>query len=150
MNLESELRTALNRCSAENASNTPDFVLARYLLNCLEAFNMATQQRTAWHDEPYVRLANATRYKASVLGAAYSMGQRLPPHEDTERLDWLEREVLRHYTDLVLAYDTEDGFWLAPVDPGTTYGTALDESPVSLTSLRAAIDAARRANPEPL
>lgn len=37
--LHDDLRTALNTHSAENGSNTPDFVLAHYLLACLDAFD---------------------------------------------------------------------------------------------------------------
>ena len=45
----SELRDLLNRRSMENASNTPDFILAQYLTNCLRAWNQATQQRETWY-----------------------------------------------------------------------------------------------------
>ena len=34
-----ELSELINRNSMENASNTPDFILAEYLVNCLMAFN---------------------------------------------------------------------------------------------------------------
>ena len=47
--LEQELRCLLNHHSAENESDTPDFILARYLLSCLSAWNTATQQRETWH-----------------------------------------------------------------------------------------------------
>lgn len=49
--METELAALLNRHSAENASNTPDFILAQYLTACLEAFNVATQQRETWRGE---------------------------------------------------------------------------------------------------
>lgn len=39
--LERELSALLNKHSAENESNTPDFILARYLMTCLNAFNTA-------------------------------------------------------------------------------------------------------------
>jgi len=45
----SELRDLLNKRSMENASNTPDFILAQYLTNCLRAWNQATQQRETWY-----------------------------------------------------------------------------------------------------
>lgn len=45
----SELRNLINKHSMENASNTPDFILAQYLTNCLRAWNQATQQRETWH-----------------------------------------------------------------------------------------------------
>src|SRR6185369_10230328 len=42
-------RHAINCHSAENASNTPDFILSQYLCSCLDAFNTATQQRENWY-----------------------------------------------------------------------------------------------------
>lgn len=48
--LEVRIRSALNSVSAENDSNTPDFILAQYLIGCLNAFNIATNQRTDWYD----------------------------------------------------------------------------------------------------
>lgn len=47
--LEFELKVLLNRASRENASNTPDFILAQYLMGCLEAFEVAVQQRDTWY-----------------------------------------------------------------------------------------------------
>ena len=47
--LQEEIRAALNRHSAENASNTPDFILAQYLLACLAAWNTGVQQRETWY-----------------------------------------------------------------------------------------------------
>lgn len=49
MSLRTEITTALNRASAENDSNTPDHVLAEYLMRCLDAFNIATNQRDYWY-----------------------------------------------------------------------------------------------------
>lgn len=43
--LEEEIRAAINRSSAENGSNTPDFILAKYLMSCLDAFNNAVNYR---------------------------------------------------------------------------------------------------------
>lgn len=54
-NLRDALQTALNRCSAEGGSNTPDFILAGLLLDVLGAFNHAVQERAKWYgrmDEP--------------------------------------------------------------------------------------------------
>jgi hypothetical protein len=33
----------------ENKSNTPDFILARYLVGCLEQFDLAVVQRDSWY-----------------------------------------------------------------------------------------------------
>lgn len=48
-NFLDELETLLNRYSQENASNTPDFILAQYLNGCLSIFNTAIQQRETWY-----------------------------------------------------------------------------------------------------
>ena len=47
--LEREITNALNRCSAENGSDTPDFILAQFLLGCLAAWNTGVQQREKWY-----------------------------------------------------------------------------------------------------
>ena len=49
MNFKEELCGLINRASKENASNTPDFILAQYLENCLTTFETATQQRENWY-----------------------------------------------------------------------------------------------------
>jgi hypothetical protein len=46
---EKELEALVNRFSMENASNTPDFILAQYLVASLAAFNTSTQQRETWY-----------------------------------------------------------------------------------------------------
>jgi len=40
---EKDLTNLINHHCLENGSDTPDFILARYLTNCLKAFNDATQ-----------------------------------------------------------------------------------------------------------
>lgn len=47
--LEHELAAVLNRFCAENDSNTPDFILAEYLLACLRAWNTASVRREQWY-----------------------------------------------------------------------------------------------------
>lgn len=44
-----ELAQLLNKYSEENASDTPDFILAEYLRGCLAAFATAVQQRETWY-----------------------------------------------------------------------------------------------------
>jgi len=43
------LEKLINSKSMENASNTPDFILAGFLEDCLHAFDKATQARTLWY-----------------------------------------------------------------------------------------------------
>lgn len=45
-----ELENLINRYSKENDSDTPDFILARYMHNCLLNFNSTMKQRSIWHD----------------------------------------------------------------------------------------------------
>lgn len=47
--LTTELTRLLNQHSAENDSNTADFILAEYLIGCLNAFNAAVVQRDEWY-----------------------------------------------------------------------------------------------------
>ena len=47
--LEHALAAALNGFSAENASNTPDWILAQYLLGCLAAWNTGVRQRETFY-----------------------------------------------------------------------------------------------------
>lgn len=47
--LREELAALINRHSLENGSNTPDFILAEYLLGCLGAFDKAARERTHWY-----------------------------------------------------------------------------------------------------
>ena len=44
-----ELSSCINRHSRENGSNTPDFILAEYLEDCLAAFDRATKARKRWY-----------------------------------------------------------------------------------------------------
>ncbi len=46
---EQELGELINRYSMEGESNTPDWLLAQYLVACLTAFTTATQQRENWY-----------------------------------------------------------------------------------------------------
>ena len=48
---ERELSALINRHSLEGESDTPDFILAKYMAGCLKMFALATQERTRWHDD---------------------------------------------------------------------------------------------------
>ena len=45
MNFERELTELLNKHNQESGSNTPDFVLADYVVQCLQAFNDGVKNR---------------------------------------------------------------------------------------------------------
>ena len=48
-NFRKELKELINYHIMENGSNTPDFMLADYLIECLEAYNKITKDRETWY-----------------------------------------------------------------------------------------------------
>ena len=44
-----ELSAVINRHSKENETNTPDFILAEYMNDCLEAYTKLDKKRTDWY-----------------------------------------------------------------------------------------------------
>ena len=44
-----ELENLINRHSIENGSDTPDFMLATYLVSCLENYNEVIKAREKWY-----------------------------------------------------------------------------------------------------
>ena len=44
-----DLESLINRYSIENGSDTPDFILADYLNDCLQAFDKAVVLRHEWY-----------------------------------------------------------------------------------------------------
>lgn len=55
---QEELRALINKHSLEQDSNTPDFVLASYLVDCLRVWNVAVGDRYKYyqnHEVPHVR-----------------------------------------------------------------------------------------------
>lgn len=45
---EKDLENLINKHSKENASNTPDFLLAEYLSSCLINYNNVVSKRDKW------------------------------------------------------------------------------------------------------
>jgi hypothetical protein len=43
-----ELEHLINRYSIENGSDTPDFILCKYLIDCLHAYEQAIVLRNKW------------------------------------------------------------------------------------------------------
>ena len=51
--LEIRIKECINTEGREQDSDTPDFILAEYLLACLDAFEMANNQREAHYGRPH-------------------------------------------------------------------------------------------------
>jgi hypothetical protein len=49
--LKREITAAINRANRENESDTPDFILAQFMLASLEAFEAAMEARKYWFDK---------------------------------------------------------------------------------------------------
>ena len=49
MDFRKELEHLINKSSKENGSNTPDYILAEYLNDCLIAYDKATNKRNDWY-----------------------------------------------------------------------------------------------------
>jgi len=96
--LEKKIASALNAHSAENGSNTPDFILAEYLLGCLAAWDKGVKAREKWYgveqrpggdsaSEPAERLA-IPRWPGEVQPdkpwptTQQSEGKKMPSKED--------------------------------------------------------------------
>ena len=48
---EKELCILINKYSKENESDTPDFILAEYLMFCLDNFNVIMNKRDKWYKD---------------------------------------------------------------------------------------------------
>ena len=46
---QDELESLINRMSRENLSNTPDWILATFLRDCLLAFEQGIRDRDKWY-----------------------------------------------------------------------------------------------------
>jgi hypothetical protein len=51
INFKAELEILINKHSQENKSNTPDFILCEYILNCLGAWERAIERRDKWYGD---------------------------------------------------------------------------------------------------
>lgn len=51
MTFQKELTSLINRYSKENKSNTPDFILAEYMNECLLIFERIIAKRDEWYEK---------------------------------------------------------------------------------------------------
>ncbi len=51
INMEKELEILINRYSKDNECNTPDFILAEYLMNCLNVYKIAINKNIKWRGD---------------------------------------------------------------------------------------------------
>lgn len=54
-----DFRRALNTHSVDAELSTPDFILAEYLINCLNSYRQAKASTENWHSSPPQRIPTA-------------------------------------------------------------------------------------------
>lgn len=78
LQFEKDLEGLINKHSIENGSNTPDFLLARFLVQCLDSWNASIAAREKW----YGRTQLPQEPPASTPKTADPDGTSLPPGAD--------------------------------------------------------------------
>ena len=49
MSFRDELEELINKHNIERESDTPDYILADYLMGCLESYRVTVKMRDKWH-----------------------------------------------------------------------------------------------------
>jgi len=50
MDFRTELCNLINKYNIENTSNTPDYILTDYLIDCLKLFSIISEKRDKYHN----------------------------------------------------------------------------------------------------
>lgn len=69
-NFQEHLEHIINYYSQENGSDTPDFILAQYLNECLGVWNKNMQRREEWYGRPIHRPKESHPFSDTAVGAA--------------------------------------------------------------------------------
>lgn len=99
-----ELAAVINRVSRENASNTPDFILAHYLADCLKAFERVIRARKTWNRTGKARRAEQVKRLVS-------------------EIDLVEQGRIEGINETIAAI--EGGSFLTPTSPEATFANAV-------------------------
>ena len=68
--LEKGIADLINRVSRENDSNTPDFLLAEFMMACLDAFELTSNKREVWYGVTLDILNNWEELIMTAIGEA--------------------------------------------------------------------------------
>lgn len=100
MTFEQKLQELLNCFSVENGSDTPDFMLASYLIGCLRVYEATVKKRDAWFGfVPFTR-SSAEQKSAAAENAACAA---------------IADEMLKAYAEKTDFSDSEKAFLFAAV-----------------------------------
>ena len=76
--LEHKIAGVINSVSRENDSNTPDFLLAEFMMKCLDAFELASNKREMWYGV-HLHILNAWRkLRMEAIGEASMCWSEVP------------------------------------------------------------------------
>ena len=84
---EMELRDLINKHSLENASDTPDFILTRYITGCLVNFSNRVREREGWFGR--IRSREDGEELAFKVGEPLNNPHRVAEAEESELLSAL-------------------------------------------------------------
>lgn len=89
---KTRLELLLNEFSKETESNTPDYVLTMFLIDCLEAFNRAVGVRDTWHgrDNPPAELAAAAAAEPAATGRGSAAAKLVKTVIKAKRRGWVK------------------------------------------------------------
>lgn len=68
MQFRKEIQSLINKMSMENGSDTPDFLLAEYLSDCLTTFDRIVKAREKWHGRERELLMECELPTSSITG----------------------------------------------------------------------------------
>ena len=76
--LRKKIESAINSTSAENGSDTPDFILAEYLTDCLAAYDKAVTAREKWYERQELPTPFPSDNTTKSVSPTYSIPQTNP------------------------------------------------------------------------
>jgi len=110
--LEADVRASLNAHNAENASDTPDFILASYLMAALGAFNVAVRARDRTSGIAAERRADVAKLDALIRTMSIELDDYREAHKRAlEDREAVEAEMDKRLTDLAHANTMRIGEW---------------------------------------
>ncbi len=94
--LEKKLEGLINEESRENDSNTPDFILAEFMMKCLDAFELASNRREVWYG---VELEPGCSVNKDDIAGAVARGWCHPKTEknimDVDLVEAITEEIMK-------------------------------------------------------
>jgi len=87
-NFRKELETLINSSSLENGSDTPDWILAEYLIDSLHAFDSAVEKRSKWYKGESYMPQNPKLDKETLSLLKNKIETNTATKEDYEKLDY--------------------------------------------------------------